>query len=128
MDAMKDALKSKRMGGLLVAEETSPMQMLVAKLSPEDKEELMSLLQAGQESTSAEAIEDGAPTSEEKGKIEAKIMADGGDEMGEDDSDDIQASMVDSRFKNAGDDIEPRNLGERAKLYAAKRLKAKGKM
>lgn len=132
MDAMKEALKAKRTGsGLLMGEESegSPMQALVAKLSPEDKEELLSLLQSDQGEESADKVERGAPTSDEKAKIAAKVEADGAeDEMQDDESDDIQASLVGTRFKNAGDDVEPRNLGERAQLYGAKRLKAKGKM
>jgi hypothetical protein len=139
MDAMHAAIKAKRSGQKLYAESpTDPeeagesvaeesqetgMEELVAKLSPEQKQELMEILQ--NDSVDATAIEKGGPSAEEKSKISAKMSE---PDPSNDNSDDIDMSMISSRDKNMDPQIQPRNLGERARMAAAQRLKSKGKL
>jgi phage repressor protein C with HTH and peptisase S24 domain len=143
MDAMHAAIKAKRSGklsGLLGGEEPaqpteaeSGMAELVAKLSPEQKHELFELLKA--EAPTAEGAEQGEeadkeydpqnPSQEEKGAIDEEMSAGEGDDS---ESDNIAMSMIDSKAKNASDDMKPRNLGERVRFEMAKKLKAKNKI
>jgi hypothetical protein len=113
-------------------EQGSGMAELLAKLSPDQKQELMGLLAQDQDAggeTPATQVEKGAPTSDEKSKIGGKIAVDeAADAEGDDESDDIQMGMLDQRSKNASADAQPRNLGERARMAAAQKLKAKGKL
>jgi len=142
MDAMRAALKQKRMGGqkgmglMHEAEEPAAMeqkeeqgldlQSLVAQLSPEQKSELMEMLkgdepEAGEE-TSTMAIEKGAASSAEKARIQEK--------MSEEPSEDTDMAMLDgdrATVQRMEKGIAPTGLGQRAKMAAAERLKAKGK-
>lgn len=136
MDAMRDALKSKRSGGMLMAEagpEASGggMSDLVQSLSDDQKRDLMQALVASSGSeggTSPSDIEKGQPSDEERSKIEAK-MGDEGPGVPEEESDDIAMSMLDSKSKMPGaENAQPRNLGERVKLGLAAKLKGKGKL
>ncbi len=139
MDAMHSAVKAKRFSqqkpGLMEREsepaepmeqpeqetQGSGMSELVAKLSPEQKQELMTLLGGEQsENHSSSSVERGAPTSEEKARIDEKMK------QPQEGDDSIDSVMVDSRDMNAPE-RKPRGLGDRARLDAAKRLKAKGR-
>lgn len=150
MDAMHAAVKSKRKAGApglmdsedemgVAPEQAAPehegsgMSELVSKLSPEQKEELMQLLSAESESgdeVSSVEIEKGMPSSDEKQKIEAKMAKEKPPEDGYDDetSDDIAMSMVDRRDANKPEGFRPKNLGERARIGMAQKLKGKGKL
>lgn len=135
MDAMHAAVKSRRAQkpGLMeepegeAQESGGGMAELLAKLSPEQKEELKGLL-ADDEGSEEQAVEGskiakGAASSEEKSQINKKMQEESGDE-----SDDIQLSMVDRRHADMPEGTKPKNLGERAKMAAAQRLRAKGKI
>ncbi len=150
MSSMMEALKAKRMGqpaqgGLMTddapaygdqQEQPSPMADLLSKLSPDQKQELSGLLEQDPdvadddaevepgEETPGSQIAKGDPSSVEKAKIDTKMQS----PAGPDESDDIQMGMLDSRSKSAPADTAPRNLGERARLAAAQRLKGKGKL
>lgn len=141
MDAMHAAVKSRRAQkpGLMDErpDETQDeggnpqsggggMAELLAKLSPEQKEELKSLLAedgGDEQSVEGSAIAKGAASSEEKSKINQKMQEEPNDE-----SDDIQLSMVDRRHADMPEGVKPKSLGERAKMDAAKRLRSKGKI
>lgn len=140
MSAMLDALKQKRAGGMNGPSQSSPMndqggdklqdlKALVDSLSPDQKEELQGLLAESAEGSemgdgsNEMQIPNGAPSSDERSKVQAKM--DGGS-LSEDDSDDIAASMTDRRYAN--ENTQPRNLGERMKMSLASKLKGKGKL
>lgn len=147
MDAMHAAVKSKRKAqapGLMEsddemgeqsapAQEGSGMSELVSKLSPEQKEELKQLLASDSEDgaeVSGVEIEKGAPSSEEKQSIDAKLANEKAPEDGYDEetSDDIAMSFVDKRDANKPEGFRPKNLGERARIGMAQKLKGKGKL
>lgn len=140
MNPMQSAIKGKRMMGKEMPQEEAPpdqaggqeldLESLVAALSPEQKTELMGLIQESDQDPMA--VEKGEPTSEETGKIEAQMSDDGGegaDEPASEDSDEIAMGMLDNRQKSGGGmDAKPRNLGERMRQGLATQLKAKGKI
>lgn len=142
MDAMRAALKQKRMGGqkgmglMHEAEEPAAMEQkeeqgvdleaLVAQLSPEQKSELMEMLQGDEteagEETSAVEIEKGAASSNEKARIQEK--------MSEEPTEDTDQAMLDgdrATMQRMEKGIQPTGLGQRAKMAAAQRMKARGK-
>lgn len=109
----------------------------VASLSDDEKGKLKHIL--SKDSSQAQSIQKGEPSSEEQGKIEQAMdeenmentlqNAQARHDLPTDQSDDIQKSMLDSRYMGESlPDHKPRNLGERAKMSAAKKLKAKGKI
>lgn len=136
MDAMHAAIKAKRKGqtpGLLnesyeeapaeESQESSGMAAMVAKLSPEQKEELKTLLaQESGEGSSSVAVEKGEPSSNEKAKIDQK-MAEGEEGAPSEETDDI---MLDGARPQPG--RKATNLGQRAMQYAQERKKSKGKV
>lgn len=133
MDAMHAAIKQKRSKdsyGLMGAQEESPeveqkessgMTELCSSLSPEQKEELLALLMKDVDEGEGESarpgdIEKGKPTAEEKTKIEAK--------MAEEPEEETDVIMVgDAKPMQAS---KPRNLGERASMYAKDRMQKRG--
>lgn len=148
MDAMRLALKQKRMGsdhkgmGLMHEHEDEEhpahheakeekgldLHSLVASLSPEQKSELMEMLSSeegeeGSEETSSVAIQKGAASSEEKARIHEK--------MSSEPSEDTDLAMLDgdrATMHRVDKGVAPTGLGQRAKMAAAQRLKAKGKV
>ncbi len=112
---------------------------LVASLSPNEKESLKVIL-AKDHGMDAQAIAKGAPSAEEHAKIaqasaresqanaldEAQEAEDPG--IGEDQSDEIGKSMLDSRHLRGMANDKPKNLGDRVKQSIAAKLKAKGKI
>lgn len=140
MNPMQGAIKGKRMMGKeMPPEEAAPSQgedqqldleSLVAALTPEQKMELMGLLEQGGEQDPM-AVEKGEPTAEERQKIEAQMADDdgGGADEPSQDSDEIAMGMLDPRQQQGGGmDAKPRNLGERMRMGLANKLKAKGKI
>lgn len=125
MDAMKDALKQKRFGKMGPAdqapqEEMAPeqeggegMAQLVAQLTPEQKQELLQLLST--EAEGSDGVQEGAPTSDEQAAIEAKMAEEPSEETDE-------ALAGDARSMPE----KPRNMGERAMLYAKSRMSKRG--
>lgn len=106
---------------------------LVASLSDDEKHQLKGILDG---KNSAQEINKGGPSSEEKGKINQAMQAgnqkssmEQGEEANESgvDSDEIGKSMLDSRFMS-NPPAQARNLGERVKLDIHNKLKAKGKI
>lgn len=137
MDSMLSAIKQRRGGGQAMAvPEQAPaqgqpdMQGLVESLSPEQKQELMMLLT--QNAQGENAIEQGSPSADETQAINQKIQEQAGEPSGQEgseESDAIQASMLDrNSLEKAEAGVKPRGLGDRAKMYAAKKLKGKGKL
>jgi len=138
MNPMLSALKSRRSGSEEQkpsgAQEPKGVLDLVRSLSPGELEQLKALL-TGDGAVSAEAISKGAPSSEEKAKIQERMGKENeqaeleeSDAPGEEiDSDEIALGMLDSRFKNAAPSA-PRNLHERVQMNMAKNLKEKGKI
>lgn len=142
MNPMLSALKNRRVSDKGASSDAAPqgegkLEALVASLSAEDKAKLVELLagESDESHTSAEAVDKGAPSSEEKTKINEQMAKDeareGAEELGElesgVDSDEIALGMLDSRFKNGGPS-KARNLHERAQMGMASNLKAKGKI
>lgn len=136
MDAMLGAIKARKSkdSGLMdepmvnaKTEQANPLHALVLQLSPEQKEELMQLL-ADSQNVDEKAIERGEPSPTERAEVAAQADEENA-EMPEETSDDIAMSMIDRQSEKMADgDAKPRNLGERAKMYAAKKLKSKGKI
>lgn len=135
MNSMLSAIKGRR-GGMM--EEQAPMQeemaaesgggvdmkSLVQALSPEQKNQLLSLLvgQGKSEGPTPDKIEEGAMGPGEAEEIEESL----GD--GHESEDEIAESFLASSDKmraEAGD--KPRNLSERVKFGLATKLKNKGK-
>lgn len=107
-------------------EQGEGMTDLVGMLNPDQKSELLQLLT--QEQEGGDDIQKGGASSNEKREIAAKA-SESGSGLSEDESDDIALGMVDrgtSQRLDAG--AKPRELGDRAKMYAAKKLKGKGKL
>lgn len=141
MDSMLSAIKAKRqgLGGAAVDEKTmlnqspeqegSGLQGLIEQLSPDQKMELMQLLQQDQ-SNSSEDIESGAPSKNEQKIVEAKAAQEQSiGEMPEEESDAIAMSMIDrNSLQKAEAGVKPRGLGDRAKMAMAQNLKGKGKL
>lgn len=112
---------------------------LVASLSPDEKQALKGILDKDNNSNGMD-IHKGLPSKEEHAKIaqasaqENSVNAledaegDPGGNLGEDKSDDIAKSMLDSRHMRGMATEKPRNLGERMKQSLAGKLKAKGKI
>ena len=147
MDAMHAALRAKRAGmktgGLLHEQaETPDMEMkeeqgvdlksLVASLSDEQKSELMEMLSGDEAETPATEIEKGAASSEEKKGLRAKVAkdeamaAEDNEPTEETDEAMVNGDRVVMAKMNKG--VPPKGLGERAKMAAVERLKAKGKV
>lgn len=139
MDSMLSAIKQRRGGGQAMGmSEQAPaqdpaqpdMQGLVESLSSEQKQQLMELL--AQSTQEENEIDKGAPSSDEKQAINAQVQAQAG-EQGEsapsEESDEIAKSMLDrNSLEKAEAGVKPRGLGDRAKMYMAKKLKGKGKI
>lgn len=142
MDSMLSAIKQRRGGGRQMGmgeempaqgasmqeQSAAPdMQGLVASLSPEQKQELLMLLSQPQQ---GEGIEKGAPSSEETAAINEEMQAGESDaQAGSEQSDEIAKSMLDrNSLEKAEAGTKPRGLGDRAKMYMAKKLKGKGKI
>lgn len=138
MNPMLNAIKSRR-STQMDEPQAQPqagsggLEQLVQQLSPEQKEQLMQMLEG--EPSSAEAVSKGEPSKNERAKI-AQASAEENSEQeleAEDDagpavdSDEIAMGMLDSRFKNSAPD-RPRNLHERVQTNMAKNLKSKGKI
>lgn len=142
--AMMDALKKKRMGDMgtpgLISESGGAdsdsgggMHDLVQSLSPEQKQELMQLLtkDAGSKGSDSSQIAKGAPSDEERSKIEARMgdENDGSVPDSDDESDEIGMSMLSSADKaQAGVERPSRSLGDRVRMNLASKLKSKGKL
>jgi hypothetical protein len=118
------------------AEGGADLHGFVAGLSDQEKSKLKSILSSDQ---NAQKIAQGAPSSEEQGKIAEAMEGesemhgleasqDAGHGISEDESDEIGKSMLDSRHIRGMATEKPKNLGERAKQYIASKLKAKGKI
>jgi hypothetical protein len=143
MNAMKDAIRAKRLGeepkglmseSLAVAKEEpeqegKSLNDLVATLSDDDKKQLMLLLKQDMAPQGAKEIANGAPSSEEQMIVDEKATIEGA-EGDEDQTDEIGKSMLETRFKNqnANSNQAPRNLGERVQMSIRDRLKGKGKI
>lgn len=149
-NAMLAAIKNKRKGAMAEGDHQDATHMsqhaddkqkdlhgLVASLSDDEKGKLKQILNSGSEQ--ATKVQKGEASSEEQGKIEAQMHAENAEneaaehddalKHGDVDSDGIQKSMLDSKYMSPDmHNMKPRNLGERAKMYAAKNLKAKGKI
>lgn len=138
MDAMLGAIKARKSKDAPMGPDAPPprgaaqpegqgnvLHAIVMQLSPDQKDELMELLQQSQ-NVDAKSIEKGEPSPTEMAEVAAQSEADAqGDQES---SDDIQASMVDRQAERMAEgNAKPRNLGERARMYAAKKLKSKGK-
>lgn len=150
MDSMLSAIRARRSGGQSQpkmgmnadAPPSAPdngqdqgMRGLVESLNDDQKKELLSQLAQSLGAGNALGIEKGEPSLGEKVDIEAQAaegegdMAESGSGLSQDESDEIQAGLVDSRAMNMSERGErPRNLSERAKMNAAEKLKAKGKL
>lgn len=146
MDPMMSAMKARRGGqqqmqsnpgaDMEMAEGGQPqgqqMGDLVTMLSPEQKAELMELLAQDIQSSEQGDVSAGDPSMEEKGEMREKFSGqDGPDEESapSDQSDDIAMSMIDrNSLMKADAGAKPSGLGDRAKMYAAKKLQSKGKM
>ncbi len=141
MDSMLAAIKARRspaqgmdMPGADMSankQDAGALKDLVAQLSPEQKEELMMLLVEQAEEVSTDKILKGAQSSGEKAALSAALDEDMGDQ-GEA-SDDVQMSLIDRQDFQKADQMEqgkrkPIGLAERAKMNAASKLKAKGKV
>jgi hypothetical protein len=95
------------------------------QLSPDQKSELMELL-AQSQNVDAKAIEKGEPSPTEMAAVAAEAEGEG--ESPAEEVSDIGASMVDRQAERMAEgNAKPRNLGERARMNAAKKLKSKGK-
>jgi hypothetical protein len=138
MDGMYSAIKNRR-GGLLNDDEenahqmpmekkamgkpSGEMQSLIAQLDDTQKMELLKLLSADVAAADSREIEKGGmgpgemmELAEEAGEVEG---------MGETE-DEIAADMVSSAdMTRAEQNTKPRNLGERARIEMAKKLKTK---
>ena len=133
MDSMMSAIKARRgsaapMQEVMPEQEQAPgMKDLLMQLSPEQKEELMGLLaQDASGGGDVSGIENGQPSSMEQASIEAQAAQGGEDEAM---SDDVQMGMLDrNSLEKAEAGARPRGLGDRAKMYAASKLKSKGKI
>jgi hypothetical protein len=138
MDAMRDALKQKRMSYSppppaadpspadgAPEQEGSDLKDLVQSLSEDQKAELLGLLQkdAGQGESDSK-VETGAASDDESKAVDDEISE---QDQG-DDSDDIAMSMLDSKAKMGQEGVQPRNLGERVRMAMAQKLKGKGKL
>lgn len=108
------------------------MMSLVASLSDKEKYDLKCVLD-GHMASDDKKIAQGAPSSEEKMKVSEQMNKQNeeleeGPGLGEDESDDIAKSMLDSRHMRGMATEKPRNLGERMKQSLASKLKMKGKI
>lgn len=142
MNPMHDAIKKKRMGsedqsrGLMhdaEMAESSPapekgmdLQALVESLNDEQKAELMGLLDSSNGDTSA--VMQGAPSQAERGKIAQRSVEEDSGGVGEEESDEIAMSMLDSRDKRGTASEKPSGLGARMRQGLAQKLKGKGKL
>lgn len=149
--AMLAAIKNKKSQGLAIEgdhqesthsslhadDKSKDLHGFVASLSDQEKGKLQHILNTG--GNAAMDIAKGAASSEERGKIDSAIQTENQEnslqaqqdqaEHPDVDSDEIQKSMLDHKsIASVGSDMKPRNLGERAKMSAAKNLKAKGKI
>lgn len=143
-DPLLDAVKKKRLGsGMSLPEGHGEHEEggkdllgLVASLSPEERMKMKDILHASDNSSD---VEKGDPSSEEHGKInqamqreaqtdQAESMNEPGQEVSDDESDDIGASMLDSKYRNGPIEGKPRGLGDRVKNSIATKLKEKGKL
>ncbi len=116
--------------------EGTDLHGLVAGLSEQEKHTLKGILDTN--STGAQAIAKGDPSTQEKAKIAEQSgkenqladLEEGQEsgEMPEDQSDEIAKSMLDNRNKSGPMTDKPRNLGDRMKQYVSGKLKAKGKI
>lgn len=136
MDAMLGAIKARKSKDVSpmeapveAAPEAAPAQgqnvlhALVMQLSPNQKQELMSLL-AQSQNADVKGIEKGEPSPTEQAAIAAEAEGEGDPE----EVSEIGASMVDRQAERMAEgNAKPRNLGERARMNAAKKLKSKGK-
>ncbi len=112
---------------------------LVASLSDHEKSSLKTILDKDQSSNGMD-IAKGNPSKQEHQKIaQASAQEDQenaleeasespSQEIGEEQSDDIAKSMLDSRHMRGMATEKPRNLGERMKQSIAAKLKSKGKI
>lgn len=100
------------------------LQGLVESLSDDQKAELMGVLQDNMSDNSAQVAK-GDPSQAEKQEVLQRADGEG---ISEDESDDIGASMLDSKYKSGAPEMKPRNLGERVKMTIANKLKGKGKI
>lgn len=155
MDAMHAALKKRQGKGLMAHSDHMPehqgmntemqddqgkdLHGLVASLSHEEKGKLKQILSQDQNNKSMQ-IAKGGPSSEEDAAVSNKMAKEnkmeqledtneaGSAGIGEDESDDIAKSMLDSRHMRGMANEKPRNLGERMKQGLASKLKSKGKI
>jgi len=100
---------------------------LVSALSDDQKQELMGLL-SGDESGGSDVSEiaKGAPSDQERSKIDAKMSEEPSEE---DESDEIGMSMLSSAdMAQAGVERPSRSLGDRVRMNMASKLKSKGKL
>lgn len=143
MDSMLNAIRNKRQStGESVDTKTmmgkSPesesddggtgMQDLLTSLTDEQKTELKMLLDQEQ-SADVSQVEKGGPSKNEERIIAKKALEDNesADKEMEEEGDDIALSMIDrNSLQKAEQGIKPRDLGDRAKMMAAQRLKQKG--
>lgn len=112
--------------------ENGGLKQLVASLSDDQKNELMSLLKAETTDESAD-IAKGEPSQDERQAIDAQMAKDDAESAAEDkgeadESDDIAMSMLDHNSMNAQPGTQPRNLSERVKMSLASKLRSKGKI
>lgn len=148
MSAMMAAIKKRKMGGdigdhggsthqsMHADDKQKDLHGLVASLSEDEKGKLKHIL--SNDGSRAMAIQKGEPSSEEQGKIEESIAEENQEnaldtqhnqERHPEDSDEIAMSMLDHKsIAAAGTGQKPRNLGERARMAGAEKLKAKGKL
>ena len=111
---------------------------LVASLNDEEKSKLKSIL----DKDASSEIQKGGPSTNEKSQIQAAIKQEDqsnaleqqdtedrypGSGVSEEQSDEIGKSMLERKHMS-GDVGKPRNLGERARMAIASKLKAKGKI
>lgn len=119
--------------------EQKDLHGFVAGLSHEDKGKLKQIL-AQHSSDKSMQIAKGGSSSEEDAKVSDAMAKEKQMEMledsnmaqspgiGEDESDDIAKSMLDSRHMRGMATEKPRNLGDRMKQSLASKLKSKGKI
>lgn len=155
MDAMHAALKKRQGKGLMShgdhmsehqgmntdmpQENGKDLHGLVQSLSHEEKGKLKQILAHDQNDKSMQIAKGGSSSEEdsivskkmdEENKLEQLEDANeaGSTGIGEDESDDIAKSMLDSRHMRGMANEKPRNLGERMKQGLASKLKSKGKI
>jgi hypothetical protein len=128
---MLQAIKSKRMSAMpddqAPSEEGKDLTALVAALSDDEKAQLLALLTGEERSLE---ISKGDASTEEQGKVDQAIAREDANNASDDepDSDDIAMSMIDRKDMLADPNKKPMNLGERARMQAASKLKQKGKL